>query len=34
MPPKLDIVEMWRLPHAKDADKLVLAAVEGALTSI
>src|SRR5512132_2760117 len=34
MPPKLDIVEMWRLPDAKDADKLMLAAVERALPSI
>src|SRR5204862_5549160 len=34
MAPELDIVEMWRLPDAKDADKLVLAAVERALASI
>jgi hypothetical protein len=34
MPPELDIVEMCRLPHAKDSDKLVLAAVERALASI
>ena len=31
---ELDIVEMWRLSHAKDADKLVLAAVERALAGI
>src|SRR5215216_5014381 len=34
MAPERDIVEMWRLPDAKDADKLVLAAVERALASI
>src|SRR4029453_10127432 len=34
MPPKLDIVEMWRLPDAKDANELVLAAIERALPSI
>src|ERR1051325_2686602 len=34
MPPELDIVQMLRLPDAKDADKLVLAAVERALAGV
>src|SRR3954451_18015343 len=34
MPLELDIIEMWRLPDPKHADKLVLAAVERALAGV